>query len=118
MGWQRLDFAAMNRGDYRSASPYLRAEWQFWRDTASHYGFGRTESLPIRCHASSGIYDFAIKGFNHQNAILEFKIEDCGGEPPVGLRVTFVSAHGLSGSFCASGAEVLSVIPCDERGSP
>jgi hypothetical protein len=42
---------ALARGvkpDYRSASPALRAEWRFWRDTAKRYGFGRTELLPIR----------------------------------------------------------------------
>jgi len=43
-----FDFVAVKRGDYRSASPYLRREWQFWRQTAPKYGFGRTELLPIR----------------------------------------------------------------------
>jgi hypothetical protein len=43
-----FDFAAVKRGDYRSANPYLREEWKFWRKTATKYGFGRTELLPIR----------------------------------------------------------------------
>jgi hypothetical protein len=43
-----FDFAAVKRGDYRSASPYLRAEWSFLRKTAPKYRFGRTELLPIR----------------------------------------------------------------------
>ncbi len=43
-----FDFPAVKRGDYRSASDYLRREWQFWRDTAPKYGFGRTELLPIK----------------------------------------------------------------------
>lgn len=43
-----VDFAAFARGDYRSASPELRAEWAFWRRTAKAYGFGRTELMPIR----------------------------------------------------------------------
>ena len=43
-----FDFDAVKRGDYRSASPYLRAEWSFWRKIAPKYGFGRTELLPIR----------------------------------------------------------------------
>ncbi len=43
-----FDFQAVKRGDYRSASAYLRAEWAFWRNTAPRYGFGRTELLPIR----------------------------------------------------------------------
>ena len=64
--------------------------------------------------------DLALKGFNHQNAILEFKVEDYAFPPdaPVGFRITFVPAHGLSGSFSAAGAEVLSVLPCDEQGEP
>ncbi|MGB7747589.1 MAG: hypothetical protein WBN75_09910 [Verrucomicrobiia bacterium] len=43
-----FDFAAVKRGNYRSASAYLRREWKFWRETAPKYGFGRTELLPIR----------------------------------------------------------------------
>ena len=43
-----FDFAAVKRGDYRSASDYLRREWKFWRQTAPKYGFGRTELLPIK----------------------------------------------------------------------
>jgi hypothetical protein len=43
-----FDFAAVKRGDYRSASAYLRREWSFWRATAPKYGFGRTELLPIK----------------------------------------------------------------------
>jgi hypothetical protein len=42
-----VDFAAIKRKDYRTASPALRAEWAFWRRTAKLYGFGRTELLPI-----------------------------------------------------------------------
>ena len=43
-----FDFAAVKRGNYRSANDYLRREWKFWRDTAPKYGFGRTELLPIK----------------------------------------------------------------------
>ncbi len=43
-----FDFAAVKRGDYRSASDYMRREWKFWRETAPKYGFGRTELLPIK----------------------------------------------------------------------
>jgi hypothetical protein len=67
-----------------------------------------------------GVEDLAIEGFNHQNAVLEFKVEDCAVQPDAlaGFRVTFVPAYGLSGSFWAVSAEVLSVIPCDEQGRP
>lgn len=43
-----VDFEALERRDYRSAGPALRAEWAFWRRTARKYGFGRTELLPVR----------------------------------------------------------------------
>lgn len=43
-----VDFEAIERCDYRTASPALRAEWAFWRKTARQYGFGRTELLPVR----------------------------------------------------------------------
>ena len=46
-----FDWEAVKRGDYRSASDNLRAEWRFWREAAPKYGFGRTELLPIRSTA-------------------------------------------------------------------
>lgn len=43
-----VDFKSLARGNYSSASPGLRIEWRFWRDTAPKYGFGRTELLPVK----------------------------------------------------------------------
>ena len=43
-----FDFEAVSKGDYRSASSDLRAEWRFLRDTLPRYGFGRHELMPIR----------------------------------------------------------------------
>jgi len=43
-----FDFGQAERGIYTSASPALRAEWAFWRNTAKKYGFGRTELLPVK----------------------------------------------------------------------
>jgi hypothetical protein len=43
-----FNFAAVKRGSYSSASPYLRREWSFWRSNAPKYAFGRTELLPIK----------------------------------------------------------------------
>lgn len=43
-----VDFDAFGRGDYRSASAYLRGEWSYWRKSAKAYGFGRTELMPVR----------------------------------------------------------------------
>jgi hypothetical protein len=48
-----FNFAAAACGDYRSASPALRAEWAFWRRTAKLYGFGRTELLPVISSAAA-----------------------------------------------------------------
>ena len=42
-----VDFQAFSNRDYRSAGPYLRSEWAFWRKTAPAYRFGRTELLPV-----------------------------------------------------------------------
>lgn len=41
-------FGEAKAGNYQSASPLLKAEWKFWRETAERYGFGRTELLPIK----------------------------------------------------------------------
>lgn len=43
-----VDFAAIAKRDYKSASPALRSEWAFWRNTAKKYGFGRSELLPVK----------------------------------------------------------------------
>lgn len=42
-----VDFRAFDRRDYRSASPALRAEWRFLRDTLKLYGFGRHQLYPL-----------------------------------------------------------------------
>ncbi|HEX3719834.1 MAG TPA: hypothetical protein VH595_17930 [Verrucomicrobiae bacterium] len=46
-----LDFAAVAKRDYRTASAALKSEWAFWLETASRYGFGRTELLPVKSTA-------------------------------------------------------------------
>ena len=43
-----FDFEAVKKKDYRSASDYLRAEWNVLRKAAEKYDFGRTELLPIK----------------------------------------------------------------------
>ena len=43
-----VDFNAIKKRDYRTASKALRDEWSFWRKTAEKYRFGRTELLPIK----------------------------------------------------------------------
>ena len=43
-----FDFDAIERRDYRSASPAIRKEWAFLRKAAKTYGFGRTELFPIK----------------------------------------------------------------------
>lgn len=43
-----VDFSAMIKGNYASASSALRAEWSFWRKTAPKYRFGRTELMPVK----------------------------------------------------------------------
>ncbi len=56
----RFDFAAVKRRDYRSACPWLRAEWKFWRKTGPRYGFGRCEMMPIRSN-KEGISRYLAK---------------------------------------------------------
>ena len=46
-----FDFEAVKRRDYRSASEYLRGEWEFWREACPKYSFGRSELLPVRTDA-------------------------------------------------------------------
>lgn len=43
-----FDFFAVAKGDYRSASPFLRNVWAGFRKVLPKYGFGRHELLPIK----------------------------------------------------------------------
>ena len=48
-----INFEEVGRGVYRSANEALRAEWDFWRETPKHYGFGRHELLPVKSTAEA-----------------------------------------------------------------
>ena len=37
----------------RSATPYLRQLWAFWREACENYGFGRSECVPVRSNAEA-----------------------------------------------------------------
>ena len=43
-----VDFDAIEKGDYSSASPLLRGLWAQLRSALPLYGFGRSELLPVR----------------------------------------------------------------------
>lgn len=71
-----LDFEAVKRRDYRSASEALRAEWAWWRENQERYGFGRHELLPVRTSAQQVaryVAKYLSKSWNERRA------EDKGG---------------------------------------
>jgi hypothetical protein len=105
-----FDFAAVERGDYRSANDYLRSEWKFWRVTAPKYGFGRTELLPIKSTAE-GIAQYVGKYISKH--ISQRLPEDKGarlvryskGTNRAGTRFSWVSTGARTwraklGTFC------------------
>ena len=55
-----FDFAAIESGDYRSASPALRDEWRWLRETLGGYGFGFHQLHPIKS-TSDGIAKYVGK---------------------------------------------------------
>jgi hypothetical protein len=64
-----VDFAAIARRDYKSASPALRSEWAFWRNTAKRYGFGRSELLPVKKTGealAAYVAKYISKGFSYR----------------------------------------------------
>jgi hypothetical protein len=64
-----VDFAAIAKRDYKSASPALRSEWAFWRNTAKRYGFGRSELLPVKKTGealASYVAKYISKGFSYR----------------------------------------------------
>ena len=70
-----FDFQRAEKGDYKSANKLLRSEWQYWRETAKNYGFGRTELLPIKSTAEGiGRYVGKYIGKHFESR----KIEDKG----------------------------------------
>lgn len=50
---QGVDFAELEQGRYRSASPYLRSVWRELRGACLRYGFGRHELLPVKSNAEA-----------------------------------------------------------------
>lgn len=50
---QGVDFAELEEGRYRSASPYLRSVWRELRGACLRYGFGRHELLPVKSNAEA-----------------------------------------------------------------
>lgn len=46
-----VNWEELAKGNYRSASPFLRALWKDLRENLEKYGFGRSELLPIRTNA-------------------------------------------------------------------
>ena len=48
-----LDFDSLKKRDYKTANKALRLEWAYWHKTASQYGFGRTELLPIKSNGDA-----------------------------------------------------------------
>jgi hypothetical protein len=71
------------------------------------------------------VEDFAMEGFNHQNAIMGMTIrtEDRGtyltGEPlPPYLAVEIKPAFGMAASFRCFHIEVVDAVLCDEEGAP
>lgn len=67
-----FDFDAIADHDYSSASPLLRSEWAFWRDTAKRYGFGRTELLPVKS-TSEGIARYVGKYISKHMSAREWR---------------------------------------------
>ena len=57
------DIRAIRKGDYRTASKALRAEWAFWRKTARRYGFGRVNLQPIASTAEAIASMWLVFGF-------------------------------------------------------
>lgn len=61
-----FDFDAVKRGDYRSASRYLRKVWRYLRRVGPKYGFGRIELLPVKDKTGLAKYlqKYIAKGFD------------------------------------------------------
>jgi hypothetical protein len=45
---QGVNWEELEKGNYRSASPFLRKLWKDLRENLPNYGFGRSELLPVK----------------------------------------------------------------------
>ena len=71
------------------------------KNTLVHFQFGETSDLDLR-------------DFNHQNAVFGLVINSNG---PI-FQICIQGANGLNGGFNSHLVEVLSAIPCNEKGEP
>jgi hypothetical protein len=65
-----VDFEALTKRNYRSASPYLRQLWKDIRSACEKYGFGRSELMPIKSSSEAiGRYigKYISKGLEHRS---------------------------------------------------
>jgi hypothetical protein len=69
-----LDFEAIAKRDYKSASPQLRSIWKLLRDNLPAYGFGRSELLPIKTTPEAmGKYVGKYIGKGHESRMWQDK---------------------------------------------
>ncbi len=57
--YSNVNFEEFHRKIYKSASIQLKEEWKFWRETASKFGFGRTQFMPIETNKDAVANYFA-----------------------------------------------------------
>jgi hypothetical protein len=110
----RLVLDSTRRDPDGSRYPSIELELRGWIMTTevTEKGFYRCESDSIVCFLFEKVYAVELDGLNHQNVLSCFDIElqttDSG---ETHLSVTLEHCFGLSGSFIAAQASVVSVTP-------
>jgi hypothetical protein len=85
-------------------------------DSTGHYVSTKHTLTTLRF---SGVEDFKMEGFNHQNVIFGMEIEERtreGGRTPF-LAVSFDPSFGIDATFTCSRMEILEAVPCNEEGN-
>ena len=100
-----------------SRYPSIELALRGWNLTSqvSDEGFYKVECDSVVNLLFEHVYDVELDGLNHQNVLSELELSEAQDpENPESnhLAVELVHCYGLSGSFKAASAKVMSISPC------
>jgi hypothetical protein len=110
--WLKLDRADANGGLVPTLEFVIHC-WETTNNVSTSGHFIRKKNTLVHFRFRE-ISDLDLRDFNSQNAV--FGLEINIGEQLYQIRIP--GANGLNGGFNARSVEVLSVVPCDEKGEP
>lgn len=105
-------------GYYSPCVEFIIHGWEMTSDV-NKQGYYKLQKHHLVHFRFEGVYEVDLDGFNHQNAItsLDFEVLSKNDKGQMPLSVVINPAWGLGGEFKALKGQVLSVEPCDSKGT-